>query len=156
MGRKKIPTKLKIVKGTHRHWRENPNEPDYPTAIPQPPGHLSERAMAEWNEMSQILYDQGLLSIIDKACLAGYCQLYGRWAEAEASLKRTKQLIKTTSGNIIQNPLIGIANTAYKLMKDSLIEFGMTPASRSKVSAKKSKKKEDPWDEFGAQKKVKK
>lgn len=156
MPRKVIPRKLKIVKGTFRKDRANPNEPDYPVEIPKSPDHLNELGKKEWDGMAKVFFDQGLLSQVDKAALASYCQLYGRWAQAETDLNNSTLLIKTTSGNIIQNPLLGIANTALKLMNKCLLEFGMTPASRSKVSAKKSKKKEDPWAEFGAQKKVKK
>lgn len=151
MGRNKIPTKLKIVKGTYRKERENKNEPEYKIEIPDYPKHLTTRARKEWKRMSVVLFNMGLLTSVDMAALAAYCQLYGRWAEAESMLKKKGQklVITTISGNEIQNPLIGIANTSLKLMKDCLIEFGMTPASRSKVSAKKEKKVEDPWDKFG-------
>jgi P27 family predicted phage terminase small subunit len=156
MPRKVVPTKLKIVKGTFRADRANPNEPVYSLEIPEPPDHLNKIGRIEWDRMSKVFFDQGLLSQVDMACLASYCQLFGRWSEAETDLKKSTLLIKTTSGNIIQNPLLGIANTALKLMNKCLLEFGMTPASRSKVSAKKSKKKADPWADFGAPKKIKK
>lgn len=156
MPRKVIPTKIKLVKGTFRADRANPNEPDYPVKIPEPPQHLNNLGRAEWDLMSKEFGKQGLLAQVDKACLASYCQLYGRWSQAEADLNKSTLLIKTTSGNIIQNPLLGIANTALKLMNKCLLEFGMSPASRSKVSARKSKKGSDPWADFGAPKKVKK
>ena len=149
MPRKMIPTKIKLVKGTFRKNRANPNEPIYPSEIPESPKHLNELGKVEWDRMSKIFLNQGLLSQVDMACLASICQLYGRWAQAESDLNESTLLIKTTSGNIIQNPLLGIANTALKLMNKCLLEFGMTPASRSKVSAKKSKKKKDPWASFG-------
>lgn len=144
-----MPNKLKIIKGTFRNCRANPKEPDPPVELPEAPSHLTEYGRAEWDDMAKKVYNMGILSHVDKACLAGYCQLYGRWRQAEEDLEKSSLIIKTTSGNIIQNPLLGIANTAYKLMKDSLTEFGMTPASRSKVSAKKTKKKKDAWAEFG-------
>jgi len=152
MGRKKIPSKLKLLKGSYRKERENPDEPVYKIEIPKHPKHLSKIARKEWKIMSKILFDQGLLTNIDKACLAAYCQSYGRWVEAELELKDSTLTIKTIHGNVIQNPLIGIANTALKLMVQCLSEFGMTPASRSKVSAKKGKKKEDPWSKFDKKK----
>ena len=149
MGRKKLPSKLKVIKGTYRKELENPNEPVYDIEIPDPPKHLSERALKEWTRMSEVLYKQGLLTEVDRACLAAYCQLYGRWQEAEEDLKKQAIWIETIQGNVIQNPLVGIANTAIKLMKECLIEFGMTPASRSKVSSKNGGKKRDPWEKFG-------
>jgi len=149
MARKTIPRKLKMIKGTHRPCRDNKNEPEYPVEVSKPPDFLNKLGLKEWNELTKIFEKQGIISQIDKACLASYCQLFGRWAEAETELNKSTLLIKTTSGNIIQNPLLGIANTALKLMNKCLTEFGMTPASRNKVSAKKTKKKKDDWLEFG-------
>ncbi len=153
MPRVTIPTKIKIVKGTFRKCRENPAEPDYEIELPLPPAHLNKLGRIEWTRMAEFFFNQGLLTRVDRAALASYCHLYGRWAQAETDLNESTLLIKTTSGNIIQNPLLGIANTALKEMNKCLKEFGMTPASRSKVSVKKSKKKEDPWAEFGTKKK---
>ena len=42
-------------------------------------------------------------------------------------------MIKTTNGNPIQNPLVGIANKAAAAMVRYAAEFGMTPSARSRV-----------------------
>lgn len=149
MPRKRVPTKLKIVKGTFRNCRANPSEPNYPDQIPDSPDFLNNYGGKEWERISKQLFDQGLLASVDMAALAGYCQAYGRWAKAEEELLSENLILTTIQGNYIQNPLIGIANTSMEHMRKFLIEFGMTPSSRSKVSAKKRKKKKDPWSEFG-------
>ena len=91
--------------------------------------------------MAEELYDLGILSAIDRAALSAYCQAYGRWVAAEEQLRNpdgTMKLTETTSnGNIIQNPLVGIANKSLELMHKYLTEFGMSPSSRTRVSAKK-------------------
>ena len=44
------------------------------------------------------------------------------------------KLTETTSnGNIIQNPLVGIANKSLELMHKYLTEFGMSPSSRTQM-----------------------
>ena len=134
-GRKKTPTNQKIVKGTFRKDRANKDEPVVTNKIPPAPDHLSKAALIEWGRISRELYELGLLSTIDMASLAAYCQSYGRWAEAEEELSNTGLTIETTNGNIIQNPLVGIANQAMEHMRKHLTEFGMTPASRARVSA---------------------
>ena len=151
-----IPTKMKLVKGTFRKDRANPDEPDYEIELPEPPVFLNALGRVEWDRMAEFFFSQGLLTKVDMAALASYCHLYGRWAEAETRLNVEKLLIETKSGNIIQNPLLGVANTALREMNKCLKEFGMTPASRSKVSTKKSKRKADPWSGFGMKKKPKK
>lgn len=115
----------------------NPDEAMPDPAIPSPPEHLSQAASVEWGRITQDLYTLGLLSHIDRSALAAYCVVYSRWAEAEELIKEKGILIKTTNGNVIQSPLVGIANKAMELMHKYLTEFGMTPASRARVRADK-------------------
>ena len=77
----------------------------------------------------------GVLTTIDRAALAAYCQAYGRWVEAEEKLKETPSLFKTPSGYVQQSPWLGIANKQLELMGRYMTELGMTPASRSRVAA---------------------
>ena len=147
---KRLPTKLKVLKGTKQNCRENPNEPEYELKIPDAPDHLDKEALIEWGRVSHLLYSMGLLADVDRAMLAGYCASYSMWAKAEEALKVEGLTIATTNGNIIQNPLVGIVNQAKKHMKDFASEFGMSPASKAKVSAKEQKKEADPWAKFSA------
>ena len=147
-GRPRKPTLLKKIQGTHRPCRENPEEPMLPAEVPITPDHLNDYARKEWEEISIILYNQGILSIIDKAALAGYCVMYGRWVEAEKKVEEEPFVTENVVGQLITNPYIKIANEAYKLMAKALTEFGMTPASRPKISVKKDKNENDPWAQF--------
>ena len=140
-GPPKKPTKLKLLEGTARADRRLKNEVDPPVGMPDAPAHLNERARKEWDRMSQYLFNLGLLSECDMAALAAYCVAYGRWSEAEQKLNESPSLlVKTNSGNIIQSPLVGIANTAMKLMIQTATEFGMTPAARTRVAVQKQEK----------------
>ena len=76
----------------------------------------------------------GVLTTIDRAALAAYCQSYARWVEAEQKLKETPALLKTPSGYVQQSPWLGIANKQLELMGRYMTELGMTPASRSRVA----------------------
>jgi P27 family predicted phage terminase small subunit len=42
-------------------------------------------------------------------------------------------MIRTTNGNAVQNPLIGVANKAMADMVRYAAEFGMTPSARSRI-----------------------
>jgi len=148
-GRKKLPTNLKIIKGTFRKGRENSDEPHIDPNIPSPPEHLSRDALMEWGRIAPQLYQLGLLSDIYRAALAGYCQAYGRWARAERELNELDRLVDTTpNGMQQQHALVGIANKALDVMHKYMTEFGLTPSSISKVSPKKEEKKQDRWAEF--------
>jgi P27 family predicted phage terminase small subunit len=79
------------------------------------------------------LHRMGVLTTIDRAALAAYCQAYGRWVEAEDRMRESPLLYKTPSGHVQQSPLLGIINKQLELMGRYLVELGMTPAARSRV-----------------------
>lgn len=148
MPKKKVPTKLKIIRGTNQKCRMNPDEAQPDPAIPSPPEHLSQTASVEWGRISQELYSLGLLSRIDRAALSAYCQVYGRWVEAENKIKEDGLVVTAPSGYAQQSAAVGIANKALELMHKYLTEFGMTPSARAKVRAEKPTEKENPFAMF--------
>ena len=113
----------------------NHAEPVPPEGIPECPEHLSEEARAEWHRLVETLVGMGVITIVDRAVLAAYCQAYGRWVEAEQKLKETPLLIKTPSGYVQQSPWLNVANRQMELMGRYMAEIGLTPASRSRIKA---------------------
>jgi len=155
-GRKPKPTHLKLVGGNAGKRKLNENEAKFEPNLPPPPPFLSKPAMVEWGRVSQDLYVAGLLSKVDRAALAAYCQAYGRWEQAEETLAKMAArdeltnglMIKTTGGNAIQNPIVGIANKAALDMVRYAEQFGMTPSARSRIEATPPAKQGDAADKF--------
>lgn len=151
-GRKRVPTGLKIINGNPGR-RPIPNEPQLEVTKPEPPDHLAPEAVLEWNRLVELLYTSGLMTGADVGALASYCAAYGRWVQAERKLNEAAKadpvtcgLVQmTTHGNYVQNPLVGIANKAHNDVMRYAAEFGMTPASRSKVDVSK-KESSNPFD----------
>jgi P27 family predicted phage terminase small subunit len=104
---------------------------------PPRPDFLSDAAKVEWEYITKELKQLGILSRVDKAALAAYCQAYGRWQEAEEKLKDAPPIVKTIQGNVIQHPWLGIANKAIEQMRSFLDSLGMTPAARKSLGVKK-------------------
>lgn len=135
------PTALKLIEGNPGRRPLNKNEPKPPIARPAAPAFLTGHAAGEWARIVDRLADVGLMTDIDVATLAAYCQAYGRWVQAEEALAvfaardpvNHGLIIKTSNGNAIQSPLVGAANTAMQLMHKFAVEFGMTPAARSRL-----------------------
>jgi phage terminase small subunit len=88
-GRKPIPTAVKIAMGNPGKRPLNKREPKPVIAIPTCPAHLMPAAKNEWKRLAHYLHDLGVISELDRAALAAYCQAYGRWVEAEKKLKET-------------------------------------------------------------------
>ena len=102
--------------------------------LPRCPDHLTPPAAREWRRVATELHRMGVLTTIDRAALAAYCQAYGRWVEAEERMRDAQMLYRTPSGHVQQSPLLGIINKQLELMGRYLIELGMTPAARSRVA----------------------
>ncbi len=101
--------------------------------------------------MAPKLQTLGLLTEVDYSALAAYCAAYGRWLDAEKEIKKQGTVVLSPTGHFVQNVNLGIANTAMKQMQSLLVEFGMTPSSRSRVAAAEAKKKKDTpnaWEEI--------
>jgi P27 family predicted phage terminase small subunit len=151
-GRK--PTPLHLVAARGNPGKRPP--PDLSMAItpppleqPGPPDHLSDEAKAEWGRISGALTALQMLSTLDRAALAAYCQVYGRWEQAERALAASKALTITAgNGRAIQNPLVSIANKAMAEMVRIAAEFGMTPSARTRLHAGGGAATGNPFDAF--------
>jgi P27 family predicted phage terminase small subunit len=181
-GRKPKPTALKVIEGNRSKTILRPDtiQPPKRSKPLAPPPHLTQAARSEWRRLALGLTQLGLLSTMDRAAFAAYCQAYGRWVEAERELERFKRLakqaelehaadvrkwkkaiaagadpattpeptgdparafmLKTTGGNLIQHPLVAVANGAMRDVVKFAAEFGFTPAARARVS------KDDPTE----------
>mgnify|MGYP000876640778 CR=1 FL=1 len=148
-GRKPKPTALKVLEGNPGKRPLNQNEPKPESTAPRCPSWLEQEAKNEWRRMSKTLEAMGLLTLVDKAAFAGYCQAYARWKEAEEFLSKHGTIFKTPSGYIQQVPQVSIAQTYLKVMKDFCSEFGLTPAARTRISVDvEAAKPDDPMEKL--------
>ncbi len=134
-GRKPKPTKLKQLAGNPGKRPLNKHEARIAPEIPTCPSHLLGEARKEWRRMAEALYAAGLLTLVDRAALAGYCQAWARWVKAEKMLTKQGEVILGVLGIEKVNPWHTVAKNAKEEMRKFLIEFGMSPASRSRVEA---------------------
>lgn len=156
-GPKPTPLHLALVRGRPAHKLPDPaKEIRAPLDEPTPPAHLSDEAKVEWGRVVAILVSLKLMTQLDRAALAAYCQAYGRWVQAERALSAMAEkdtltrglMIKTTGNNLIQNPLVGTANKAMGDMVRCAAEFGMTPSARTRLQATGAGSNENPFEAF--------
>lgn len=148
MARPRKPTALKVVQGTSRKDRTNPNEPKVKTSIPSCPSHLNADAKREWKRITKELEKMNLVSEFDRSALAAYCQAYGTWVEAERGIKQDGMISITPNGLPVQSAWVQIKNKALEQLHKYSTEFGFTPASRSKVSVVEKETENDPLEKF--------
>lgn len=150
-GRKNTPTALKLIRGNPGRRPLPEHEPAPEARIPDPPEHLSAQAREHWNAVARMLHDARVMTVMDGHALELLCDSYVRYVEANEKVRRHGMVMKTPGGFFVQSPFLAIANKAFEQMKSILTEFGMTPASRTKIQTTDAKQKaSNPWDAFGA------
>ena len=129
------PTALKIIAGNPGKKPLPKNEPKPMVEAPVPPKHLSFEARLEWERLAPMLVRLKLLTKLDRAALSAYCQAWGRHVEAEEQIAKASALAFTHNGYPIVNPWATISKQAVDQMARFIAEFGLTPASRTRIAA---------------------
>lgn len=152
-GTKTEPTALKILKGNPGKRPLPKNEPKPTGDMPDPPSHLDEYALEEWNRVCDGLHAMGVLYGVDMATLAAYCASYSRWRTADEELQKLTMVLSdpdnpeseiiyqplramieiTKAGNMIQHPLVGTSNVAKSDCIKYAAQLGMTPSARASL-----------------------
>jgi P27 family predicted phage terminase small subunit len=133
-GRRPKPTRLKVLTGNPGKRPLNADEPRPEPTIPECPPELGPVARKEWDRLAAELASLKILTALDRAALAAYCNAYGLWAEAIEAIQKYGTMVKSPSGYPIQSPYVSIANRQAEIMMRIASEFGFTPASRSRIS----------------------
>jgi P27 family predicted phage terminase small subunit len=141
-GRKKIPTKLKELRGTTRPDRlvENEMVVALVAELPDPPEWLSVIGKNEWTKVCSELFGKQMLHQIDLRLIESYCNAMSLHIETEMMLREKGriQIYKNTDGTIRHAqsvPYQKIANDALDRALKIAREFGLTPSSRTSISA---------------------
>lgn len=114
MSKRPKPTALRVIEGNREH-RPIPDNPQPRLMFPDAPEHLDEVAKEEWRERGAELFDMGLLTIVDLPAFEAYCVWYSKFRQADSDHARKE---------------------AGHQMRMFMVEFGMTPSSRSKLDVK--------------------
>ena len=137
-GRRPKPTAVKRLEGNPGKRGLNALEPRPKKGAPACPDWLEDDAKAEWERLLPQVESLGLLTGIDMAAFAAYCQSFARWKEAEEFISQHGSMYKTKSGVYMQVPQVGIAHSNLRIMMRIATEFGFTPSSRSRIIADQS------------------
>ena len=137
--RPRKPTQLHILHGTYRKDRNHPDEPKPDIASIEPPEDLDNglgkpgEAVKFWKTNAHLLISVRVLTQLD---LAAFAMLANQWALIiKAQEELTKGIIfkSPDSGYPMLSPWWSILKRTQDAFSRGLIEFGMTPAARSRI-----------------------
>ena len=137
-GRKPQPPHLKLVRGNPGKRPVNTNAPVVDGGMPDAPDCLDEAAAVEWARAGGLLSNSGIISQLDRAVFAAYCQCFSRWAHAERQINEFGVVVLSPKGVPVVSPWVAVASAAQQAMLRAAAEMGMTPTARSRISVAKA------------------
>lgn len=151
-GRRPKPTHLKVVTGNPGKRKLNDKEPMPEREIPSPPSHLTDWGKVAWVKLTMLLDGMGILTVADTLALERLCDIYADILQLRITIAEEGRTytVQTEGGFLIKaNPAVAMLADADRRFKSYLVEFGLTPAARTKVKVNgDDDKKEDPLNQF--------
>lgn len=134
-GRRRLPSAIKKANGTYRPSRAAKGEVSFPVTRLTPPEWLDEEALKEWERIVPLLDSVKVLTEPDLLALANYCTTASVAINATKKVNAEGLMSKTMRGSKMTrvNPLIKVAQEARAQCLRFAIEFGLTPAARSRI-----------------------
>ena len=96
-----------------------------------------------------------MLTEADGSALMLYCECYSKWLRARGDIAKRGLMIEQsrtttskrgatveTTGKVTANPAVAIEIQMGRMMRELLVEFGLTPSSRSRIKSTAEKPKD--------------
>lgn len=153
-GRKKKPDTMKVLQGTFRKDRANPDAPTPADGLASAPGFLRTRAQLEWfGVIKARVAPLGLASPTFTEVLGLLAARMAEIDELEQFLDENGRTYTTTTqqGDKMYRPWpqVAMLNEARRHAQSLAAEFGLTPACIGKVGGQASQKEENPFGALG-------
>lgn len=113
-----------------------------PVERPACPNWLDDEGVAEWNRLCPLLEDAGLMTKLDRAALAAYCQAWAELIVCTTELQTAGRFIKTpiqsAKGEVVgektvPHPALAAQRDALSRVRQYLGDLGLTPYARKRM-----------------------
>ncbi len=134
------PTNLKVLHGNPGGRKLSKREPKPKAGIPKPPARVKANpvALAAWKAFAAELNAMQVLTLADRAALAALVSAYRASLEADEGVAAEGLTCARTTdrggASIVAHPAVAIRSDAWKRYKSMLVEFGLTPSSRTRIA----------------------
>lgn len=147
-GSRPLPTALKQLKGTHQSCRDADNSPpaNIPRVMPSPPDYLNYRAAEIFRDLCVHLTQMKIMNVEDVAMLGLLASRLQEVEEHTTTIESEGHVyLHPKSGMWKSRPEVAMRNEAMRHAQSLLIEFGLSPAARSRVSRTIGDKPDNPF-----------
>lgn len=133
-GHNRKSNSLHVVEGTYRKDRHGAKvEPKPRPVAPSMPRWLDREGRKQWRSLAPELAKVGLLTVLDGPAFAIYCCLWSDFRRLSEVIDREGMVVEGRRGPV-KHPLLPALHHAMDGVLTFSREFGLTPASRSRLS----------------------
>lgn len=154
MPRPRVPMEKRAVEGTDRAStrRRAEGAPQVPVVLIEKCPGLSKLGEKYWPLIRELLHALPVTAKSDVVAVQRLTETYALVQDMSATLAKEGRVItkRTMDGPVpMKHPLVEQLNDAETRLRLYLNEFGLTPASRSKVKGDTGGNDQDPLAQFG-------
>jgi len=118
--------------------KQNRREPEAIDGLPDPPKWMNAESLEVWHQLIADLSTMRVLSKSDWRTIARYCRIWDEWRRADKWIedKGAVYTIKDENGKakcVVQWPQVAMVHKFSAAMLLIEREFGLTPASRTRI-----------------------
>jgi P27 family predicted phage terminase small subunit len=166
-GRRPEPIEKRAAKGNPQRRPMPDSVPPRVESVPKAPVWLKGHGKTCWTRVSGLLFMRGQLSADSELSLVALCQCYAEWVELAEDIRANGrfQKVMTKAGASSEEgvdagymervrPAVAAFQDCDRRLKGWLIEFGLTDASRGKVTGTPppgGSDQTDPLERYGLQ-----
>ncbi len=135
-GRKPLPQSYHERTGTYKinpERRPEGKEPNAPRGKPKRPPKLSGEYLKEWNRLTKLLDQMGVLCKTDQNGIEILACAIVDYRAAREKVAEYGQCLVGDDGSIKKNPYQQVLRDSATQVTKLLAEFGLTPSSRTRV-----------------------
>lgn len=140
-GPARTPTNTLSNRGSWLAVRRKEDEPDLPLSLPPCPKWVSEEAAKHWDEIGNVLYGMGLMSVAYTLALSLLVESLADYIKRAEQCRTCEEVVYTEKG-AFANPIFGMKDKAWDRVLKIAQQFGLTPATISQVTIDKPKESE--------------
>ena len=128
----------------------NEDEPQLPAGLPDCPDVVADDpdARACWFFLLLETQGVGLFAKVDETVLALTCVTKSRWLKAKREVDEHGMIAISEKDTAYQSPYVNLELALGRRLQALLAELGLTPSSRSRVTAVKPSKPTNPAAKF--------
>lgn len=151
-GRPRKPTEIRVLEGNRSKRPLPANEPKPPpiTKPLKPPVWMNKEGKKMFKRLAPIMQQLRLLTETDIESFSMCCQSYGDWRRHIDDIKENGEYYiyvnKGGNENQVERPAVKLMHKAYERYKSMCTEFGLTPASKTRIEVKPLGEEYDPME----------